>query len=147
MYISIHKSTHYYCQIFLMNRGLSRQIFEESSNIEFHENPRSGRGVVPCGKTERHTWRSYKLLFANLGKARQTWFLCREFISLDSVSSEAEQYDWSSDTCDLYSVHAVLPSDFDYPELFRDFTPSFSLNDTTGFYCNSNSHRSYGSCP
>ena len=32
----------------------SRQIFEKSSNIEFHEPPSSGSRVVPCGQTDRH---------------------------------------------------------------------------------------------
>jgi len=30
----------------------SRQIFEKSSNIKFHENPLSGRRVVPYGRTD-----------------------------------------------------------------------------------------------
>ena len=30
-----------------------RQIFEKSSNIKFHENPSSGRRVVPYGQTDR----------------------------------------------------------------------------------------------
>jgi hypothetical protein len=30
------------------------QIFEKYSNLEFHENPSSGRWVVPCGWTDRH---------------------------------------------------------------------------------------------
>jgi len=30
---------------------LSRQIFENYSNIIFHENPSSGSRVVPCGQT------------------------------------------------------------------------------------------------
>jgi len=32
----------------------SRQIFEKSSNMKFHENSSSGSGVVPCGRTDRH---------------------------------------------------------------------------------------------
>ena len=30
----------------------SRQIFEKSSNIKFHENPSSESRVVPCGPTD-----------------------------------------------------------------------------------------------
>jgi len=30
----------------------SPQIFEKQSNTEFHENPSSGNGVVPCGRTD-----------------------------------------------------------------------------------------------
>jgi len=33
----------------------SRQIFEKSSNIKFHENPSSGRPVVLCGRTDGQT--------------------------------------------------------------------------------------------
>ena len=34
-----------------MKLEFSRQIFEKSSNIKFHENPSSGSRVVPCGRT------------------------------------------------------------------------------------------------
>jgi hypothetical protein len=37
-----------------MKREFSRQIFEKSSNIKFHENPSSGSRVVPCGRTDRY---------------------------------------------------------------------------------------------
>jgi len=37
-----------------MKLEISRQIFEQCSNIEFHQNPSSGSGVVPCGQTDRH---------------------------------------------------------------------------------------------
>ena len=36
-----------------MELEFSRQISEKSYNIKFHENPSSGSGVVPCGRTER----------------------------------------------------------------------------------------------
>jgi len=35
-----------------MKLELSRQIFEKSSNIKFHENTSSGNRVVPCGRTD-----------------------------------------------------------------------------------------------
>jgi len=35
----------------------SRQIFEKSSSIKFHENPSSGSRVVPCGWTDDRTYR------------------------------------------------------------------------------------------
>ena len=35
-----------------MKLEFSRQIFEISSNIKFHENPSSGGRVVPCGRTD-----------------------------------------------------------------------------------------------
>jgi hypothetical protein len=44
-------STLYSCQI-LMKLEFSRQIFEKSPNIKFHENPSSGSRVVPCGLTD-----------------------------------------------------------------------------------------------
>jgi len=42
--------TNYSCQI-LTKLEFSRQIFEKSSNIKFHENPSSGSRVVPYGRT------------------------------------------------------------------------------------------------
>ena len=42
-------STRYSCQISL-KREFSGHIFEKYSNIKFHENPSSGRRVVPCGR-------------------------------------------------------------------------------------------------
>ena len=35
-----------------MKLEFSRQIFEISSNIKFHETPSSGSRVVPCGQTD-----------------------------------------------------------------------------------------------
>jgi len=32
-----------------MKLEVSKQIFEKSSNIKFHENPSCGSRVVPCG--------------------------------------------------------------------------------------------------
>jgi len=37
-----------------MKLEFSRQIFEEYSNIKFHENPPSGSRVVPRGLKDRH---------------------------------------------------------------------------------------------
>ena len=45
-------SIFYSCPI-LMKLEFTRQIFEKFSNIKFHENPSSGRRVVPCGRTDR----------------------------------------------------------------------------------------------
>jgi len=41
-----------------MKLGFYRQIFEKYSNIKFHKNRHSGGRVVPCGRTDRQTWRS-----------------------------------------------------------------------------------------
>jgi hypothetical protein len=38
----------------LNRREFSRQIFQESSNMKFHENLSSESRVVPCGRTDRH---------------------------------------------------------------------------------------------
>jgi hypothetical protein len=38
----------------LMKLEFSGQIFEKSSNIQFHENPPSGSRVVACEWTDRH---------------------------------------------------------------------------------------------
>jgi len=38
-----------------MKLEFSGQIFEKFSNIKFHENPSSGRRVVPCGQTDGRT--------------------------------------------------------------------------------------------
>jgi len=38
-----------------MKLEFSRQIFENYSNIKFHENPLSGSWGVPCGRTDRRT--------------------------------------------------------------------------------------------
>jgi hypothetical protein len=37
-----------------MKPEISRQIFEKSSTIKFHENLSSGSRAVPCGRTDRH---------------------------------------------------------------------------------------------
>jgi hypothetical protein len=47
-------STRYSCPI-LMKPEFSRQIFEKSSSITFHENPSSGSRVVPFGRTDGRT--------------------------------------------------------------------------------------------
>jgi hypothetical protein len=38
-----------------MNLEFSRQVFEKSSNIKFHENPSSESRAVPCGRAGRQT--------------------------------------------------------------------------------------------
>jgi len=38
-----------------MKLEFSRQIFEKSSGIIFHENLSSGNRVAPCGRTDRQT--------------------------------------------------------------------------------------------
>ena len=54
MYIVLHESTHYSCQIW-MKLDFSQQIFETFLNTKFHENLSSGSRVVPCGQTDGET--------------------------------------------------------------------------------------------
>jgi len=56
MYLGPHVIGPYSCQL-LMKLGLSRQIFEKSSN-KFYENPSAGKRVFPCRWAEKQTWRS-----------------------------------------------------------------------------------------
>jgi hypothetical protein len=37
-----------------MQFEFSQLVFEESSNIKFHQNPSSESRVVPCGQTDGH---------------------------------------------------------------------------------------------
>jgi len=46
-------SSCYSCRIWI-KLEISQQIFENFSNIKFHENPCSGSRVVPCGWTDGH---------------------------------------------------------------------------------------------
>jgi len=50
-----HTRIHVKYPLFLSDFKLefSVHIFEEYSNIKFHENPSSGSRVVPCGQTDR----------------------------------------------------------------------------------------------
>ena len=65
-------NTRYSCQS-LVNSETSRQIFKKYMNIKFHENPSSGRRVVPCRRTDRRT-NTMKLIvsFRNFAKAPKT---------------------------------------------------------------------------
>jgi len=49
--------TRYSCPI-LMKLEFSQQIFEETSNFKFHENPSSVSRVVSCGRTDGQARRS-----------------------------------------------------------------------------------------
>ena len=54
MYSGLNEITRHCCQ-FIINPEYSGQIFEIYSNVRFHENPSSGRRVVPGGQTEAWT--------------------------------------------------------------------------------------------
>jgi hypothetical protein len=70
MYIGLRVKYRYCCQI-LMKLECSRQIFEEYSNIKFHENPSSGSRVVPCGPTDGQTniYDETRVAFRNFAKS------------------------------------------------------------------------------
>jgi len=52
MYIGLHESSRYFCQI-VMKLQFSQHIFGKYSNIKFHKNPPSGIKFVPCGLKDR----------------------------------------------------------------------------------------------
>jgi len=54
--IRLHVSTRYSCQI-ATKLEFSRQIFEKSSNIKFHENPSIWSPIVPCRRIDGRSWR------------------------------------------------------------------------------------------
>ena len=49
-----------------MKIGFSRPIFEKYSNIKFHGNPSSARGIVRCGRRDRRTDRHDEVLRTRL---------------------------------------------------------------------------------
>jgi len=61
-------STLYSCQI-LMKREFSKQIFEKSSNIKFHDNLSSASRVLPCERTDRRTDMKLIVAFRNFANA------------------------------------------------------------------------------
>ena len=70
MYIGLHAV--YSCSI-LMKLESSRQIFEEFSNIKFHENLPSGSRIVTSGQTDKT---QLTVVFRNFAKApkRINWY-------------------------------------------------------------------------
>ena len=55
----VFKQTHYKrnCASSWLPTKNSRQVFEKYWNTKFDENPSRGSRVVPCGRTNRQTWR------------------------------------------------------------------------------------------
>ena len=73
-------STRHSCQI-LMKLEFSRQIFEQSSNAKFHENPSSGNRVVPSGQTDGRTDMTMHIVaFRNFASAPQIRYYIRHLI-------------------------------------------------------------------
>jgi hypothetical protein len=54
MYIGLHVKYPLFLSDF-NETCIFQQIFENYSNIKFHENPSSGSQVVPCGQTDGRT--------------------------------------------------------------------------------------------
>ena len=59
------QGTRYSCQI-LIKLEFSRQIFEKSKNIKFHENPFIGSRVVPCKRADGRKRRILRVAFRDL---------------------------------------------------------------------------------
>ena len=53
--LSTHYYYYYYYHQIFKRLEFCRQIFEEYTNIKFHENLCSGSGGVPCGQTDRQS--------------------------------------------------------------------------------------------
>ena len=51
-----------------------RQIFEEYSNIKFHENPSNGRRGVPCGQMDGRADVKLLVTFRNFANAPKNEF-------------------------------------------------------------------------
>jgi len=64
--------THYSCQV-LIKLELSRQIFENYSNIKFHENSSTVSRVVPCGRIDGRTDMKLIVYFPTFAKAPKKW--------------------------------------------------------------------------
>jgi len=54
MYIGAHVRYPLFLSEFDETSQFSRKIFKKYSNIKFRENPSSGSGVFPCGRTDGH---------------------------------------------------------------------------------------------
>jgi hypothetical protein len=53
MFIGVHEKYPLRFKDFYIKLGFSKNIFEKSSNIKFHENPSSGSRVALCGQGDR----------------------------------------------------------------------------------------------
>jgi hypothetical protein len=62
-----------------MKFEFSRQIFEKSSNIKFHENLSSGSGVVQCGRTRTDIMK-LMITFHNFAKSPNKLILTGESV-------------------------------------------------------------------
>ena len=71
-----------------MNLEFSRQSFEKYTNIKFHENPSSGRRVVPREQTDSHDeakrhFSHFLRMYLNMETA-ETFFKCHRTMYRDT---------------------------------------------------------------
>jgi hypothetical protein len=71
-----------YSSRILIKLELSRQIFEKSSNIKFHQNPSNGSRVVLCGRTDRQTYMKLIVAFRNSAKGPKRAILAAFYLFL-----------------------------------------------------------------
>jgi len=86
-----------YCFRILIKLDFTRQIFEEYSNIKYHENPSSGSRVVPSGR--RYRWTDIKkpiVDFRNSANALKNVTNCRYscFVIITDPSDESQIWFW-----------------------------------------------------
>jgi hypothetical protein len=101
--VSVHRSSCkvlvYSCQT-LIKLEFSRQIFEKCSHLKFYKNPSSGNRVIPRGRTDRQTRRSWQSLFA----------VSRRRLK----STVKEQFSWKENST-YKSLYSLFPPKFLLP--------------------------------
>ena len=110
MYISLHVK----CPLFLsnfINVDISRQMFEKSSNIKFHENPSSGSRVVPCGRKDTHDEANR---FSQFCEKRLKMSAVQHVYELGCCARYRQQETLYND-----KLHAVLPWEKFCPDMFK----------------------------
>jgi hypothetical protein len=108
-----------------MKLEFSRQIFEKSSPIKFHENTSSGSRVVPCGRTDVRTyvhdeansrfsqfWEKIMILqwnkwtVFNVAVARNLIFVIFSFKEREYFFVAVNIWPWRA-VCDKYLLHSI----------------------------------------
>jgi hypothetical protein len=93
-------------------------IFEKYANIKFHENPYSGRGVVPCGQTDSHEEADnfFSILRTRLKPLMRQY----KFLRVDFFSSEGPRSRRYGRTAAMRLL--VQPYDEDEDDYFLSFS-------------------------